>query len=91
MEEGRFEILVYLPEGVIEGHAVDHIVMLVEGEQLFAGVGVPNLAGAIVGTGNEFVSALVEGTVGQGQQMRPQDFVQFKFLFLIFHLFLDKF
>ena len=89
MEEGRFEILVYLPEGVIEGHAVDHIVMLVEGEQLFAGVGVPNLAGAIVGTGNEFVSALVEGTVGKGKQMGAKHLEQSELLHLVFQLFFN--
>ena len=53
----------HLPEGVIEGHAVDHIVVLVQGKQFFSRVGVPNFAGPIVGASDEFVTALVEGTV----------------------------
>jgi hypothetical protein len=54
----------HLPEGVIERHAIDNIIMLVEGEQLLARVGIPNFTSSIVGASDELVSALVKGTVG---------------------------
>jgi hypothetical protein len=82
---------VYLPEGIIEGHAVDHIVMFVEGEQFLAGVCVPDLARAIVGARNELVSALVEGTVGKGQQMGAKHLEQSELLLLVFQLLFNQF
>jgi hypothetical protein len=54
----------HLPEGVIEGHAVDNIAVLVQGKQLLARVRVPDFASPIVRASDEFVSAFVEGTVG---------------------------
>ena len=59
----------HLPEGVIESHAVDHIVVLVQGKQFLSGVSIPNFAGTIVGASDEFVTAFVEGTVCQRKQM----------------------
>ena len=54
----------YLPEGIVEGHSVDHIGVLIEGEQFLARVGVPDFTSAIVTTSDELASTLVEGTVG---------------------------
>ena len=64
--------------------------MLVEGEQLLAGVRVPNFAGAIITSSDELASVLVEGTVGQGKQVRAQNFEQAKALGLVLLLLLDK-
>jgi hypothetical protein len=81
----------HLPEGVIEGHAVDHIVVLVQGKQFLARVGVPNFTGSIVGASDEFVTALVEGTVCQGKQMGAKHLEKSELLLLIFQLFFNKF
>jgi len=80
-----------LPEGIIEGHAVDHIVVLVQRKQFLARVGVPNFAGSIVGASDEFVTALVEGTVCEGKQMGAKYFKKSEFLLLIFQLLFNKF
>ena len=76
----------HLPEGVIEGHAVDHIVVLVQGKQFLARVGVQNFTGSIVGASDEFVTAFVEGTVCQGKQMGAKHLEQSELLLLIFQL-----
>lgn len=54
----------YLPERVIEGHAVDHVVVLVQREQLLPRVCIPNLTGPVVAARDELVSTLVESAIG---------------------------
>lgn len=80
----------HLPEWIIESHGVHDIGVLVEREQLLAGVRVPNFAGAIITSSDELASVLVEGTVGQGKQVRAQNFEQAKALGLVLLLLLDK-
>lgn len=77
-------------EGVVEGHRVDHVLVLFQVEQLVACLGVPHLACSVVGTRNELVAALVECAVGKRQQVSPELLEQREFLLLIFHLFLDE-
>jgi hypothetical protein len=50
--------------------------LLSQARFLFSYLGVPNFAGSVVGTCDELVSALVEGTVGQGQDVRTENFEQ---------------
>lgn len=75
---------------VIEGHSVDDIGMLIEGEQLLARVCVPNFARAVVAARDELASVLVEGAVGQREQVSSQHLEQTKSLLLVFRLLLDE-
>lgn len=43
----------HLPVGVVEGHGVDHVFVLFEGEQFWARFRVPDLAGPIIAASNE--------------------------------------
>ena len=79
-----------LPEGVVEGHGVDDVGVLVQGKKLLSGVGVPDLAGAIVRASDELVSGLVEGTVGQRKQMGSQHLEKGELLHLVLELFLNQ-
>ncbi len=47
--------------------------MSLESQQLVAGDGVPDLAGAVVAAGDELVAGLVEGAVGERQDVRPEN------------------
>mmetsp|Transcript_11960 Transcript_11960/g.44456 ORF Transcript_11960/g.44456 Transcript_11960/m.44456 type:complete len:301 (-) Transcript_11960:16-918(-) len=58
---------------VVEGDGVHHVPMALQGQQLVAGHGVPNLARPIIAPGDKLVPALVEGAVREGQNVRPQD------------------
>ena len=49
---------------IIESHSVYNILMLIEGEEFLTGGSVPDLATPIVGSSNELIARLVEGTVG---------------------------
>ena len=59
----------YLPVWIVKGHGIDNVGVLVQGEQLLAGIGVPHLASPIVRARDEFVSRLVECTICQWKQV----------------------
>ena len=80
-----------LPVGVVEGHRVDDVGVLVERKQLLARVGVPDLARAVVAAGDEAVARLVEGAVGQRQDVSSQDFEEVEVLALVRLDLLDEF
>ena len=65
--------------------------MLLEGQDLAAGDGVPDFAGPVVAACNELVARLIEGAICQRQQMRSQDLKETKLLLLVLHLLLDQF
>ena len=50
----------FVSERVIEGHAVDHVIVVVQREQLFSSHGVPDFASSIVGPRNELITTLVK-------------------------------
>jgi len=75
---------------IIEGHAVDHVGMLVQTQQLLAGVGVPDLASTVVAACNELVSIFVKRTVRERQQVRSQNLKKREFLLLVLHLLLNQ-
>ena len=79
-----------LPEWIVESHGVDDVGVLVEREQLFSGVGVPDLAGSIVRAGDEPIASLVEGAVRQGKQMGSQGLEQSELLHLVLKLLFDE-
>jgi hypothetical protein len=79
-----------LPEWIIEGHAIDDITVLVEGEKFLARDGVPDFAGAIVAASDEFVSTLVKCAISERKQMCSEHFEKCKFLLLIFKLLLNQ-
>jgi hypothetical protein len=79
-----------LPVRIIEGHAVDHVGMLVQTQQLLAGVGVPDLASTVVAACNELVSIFVKRTVRERQQVRSQNLKKREFLLLVLHLLLNQ-
>lgn len=56
-------------ERIIEGETVDGVLVVIEIEQLFACVRVPNLAGSVITASDETVSIFVESTIGQGLYM----------------------
>ena len=59
----------YLPEWLVESHRVDDVGVLCQVEKFLARNRVPNFASSIVGASDEFVSSLVESTVGKWQQV----------------------
>mmetsp|Transcript_35406 Transcript_35406/g.34450 ORF Transcript_35406/g.34450 Transcript_35406/m.34450 type:complete len:221 (-) Transcript_35406:19-681(-) len=75
-----------VPIRIVEGHGVDDIFVFFEGEDFSAADGVPDLAGSIVAAGDESVSALVEGAVGEGEEVGPEDLEEAELLFLVLHL-----
>ena len=83
-------LAVNLPEGVVEGHRVDDVGVLVQGEEFLAGVGVPDLASAIVRSCDELVTGLVESAVGQREQMGAKDLEEGELLHLVLELLLDQ-
>lgn len=50
----------FVSERVIEGHAVDHVIVVIQREQLFSSYGVPDLASSVVGARNELITTLVK-------------------------------
>ena len=78
-------------KGVVKCHSVDHILVLLETEKLSSRLSVPHFASPIIGSRNELVSCLIEGAVGQRQQVGAKNFKQLKLLLLVFHLLLDQF
>lgn len=74
---------------IIEGHSINDVFVLLERQQLVTCLGIPDLACPIIRSCNEFVTRLVESTIGEGQKMGSKLFEQFEFLFLIFHLLFD--
>ena len=56
-------------EWVIESHGINDILVLLETQQLCTSLGVPDTARPIVRASNEFITSLVEGTVGERQQV----------------------
>lgn len=80
----------FVSVGVVKGHRVHDVGVLIEGEQLLAGNGVPDLAGSVVGACDEFVSRLVECAIGQREQMGSQDLVESELLLLVFLLLFDQ-
>ena len=81
----------YLPEGVIEGHSVDYISVLIQGEQFLARIRIPDFASTIIAACNKLASTFVEGAICKWQQMRSQHFEETKALLHIFLLFFNKF
>ena len=61
-----------IAEGVVEGDRVHHVLVPLERQQLLARQRVPHLAGAIVRAGDEAVARLVEGAVGERQDVRAE-------------------
>lgn len=61
---------------VIEGNGVHHIPMSLQSEQLVSSDGVPDLAGAVVTARDELVARLVEGAIGEGEDMCTEDLEQ---------------
>ena len=57
-------INIYLPKWLVEGHRVDHVLVLGQVQQLLARHRVPNFAGSIIGARDEFVACLVECAIG---------------------------
>jgi len=49
---------------LVEGHRVDHVLVLGQVQQLLARHRVPNFAGSIIGARDEFVACLVECAIG---------------------------
>ena len=78
-------------EGVVKGHRVDHILVLLQTQQLGSCLGVQHFASPVVRARDELVAGLVEGAVRQRQQVRAQHFEQLELLLLVFHLLLDQF
>lgn len=64
--------------------------MLVEGEKLLPGVGVPDLARAVVAARDEFVPRLVERAICEGQQVRAQHLKETEALLLVLLLLLNQ-
>jgi hypothetical protein len=64
--------------------------MVFQRQQLFTRDGVPDFASSIVRTCDELIARLVEGTVGEREEMSPQYFKQLELLFLILHLLFDQ-
>ena len=87
----NFQPAANLPKGIIEGHAVHDVRVLVQRKQLLARIRVPHLAGPIVGARNELITVLVERAVSKRQQVGAQNLEQREFLFLVFLLLLNKF
>ena len=56
-----------------------------------AGDGVPNLAGSVITTIDELISALVKCAIGQGKQMSTKHFKECELLFLVFELLFNQF
>ena len=79
-----------LPVGVVEGHRVDDIRVLVERKQFLARVGVPHLARAVIAARDELAAALVEGAVGERKQVGSQDFEEPEALHLVLLLLFDE-
>ena len=65
--------------------------MLVEGEQLLAGVSVPHFAGTIVRASDELVATLVKGAIRQRKQMSSEHLLEAEALLLVLLLLLDEF
>ena len=80
-----------LPEGVVEGHSVDDVCVLVERKELLARVGVPNLACSVIGASDEFATILVECAVCQWEQVSTKHFLKTESLLLILLLFFNQF
>ena len=80
----------FVAVGVVKSHRVHDVGVLIEGEQLLTGDGVPDLAGSVVGACDEFVSRLVECAIGQRKQMGSQDLVESELLLLVFLLLFDQ-
>lgn len=75
---------------IIESHRIYDILVLLKRKQFGTSLGVPDLAGSIVTSGDKLLSRLVECAICQGQQMRSQFSEHAKLLILVFKLFLDK-
>lgn len=56
-----------------------------------AGDSVPNLAGSVITTSDELVSALVKCAIRQGKQMGTKHFEECELLFLVFELLFNQF
>lgn len=80
----------FVSVGVVEGHRVDDVRVLVEGKQFLARVRVPDLARAVVAARDELAAALVEGAVRERQKVRSKDLEKSELLHLVFLLFLDE-
>ena len=59
----------YLPVGIVKGHGIHNVGVLVQGEQFLTGISVPYLACPIVWSCDEFVARLVECTICQWKQV----------------------
>ena len=79
-----------LPVRIVKSHCVNHVVVLVEREQFFACVRIPDLASAIVGASDEFVTGFVECAIRQRQQMGAKHLEQRKLLFLVLLLLFNQ-
>ena len=79
-----------LPEGVVEGHRVDDVGVLVKRKQLLARVRVPHLARAVVAACDELAAAFVEGAIREREQVRSQHFEKPEALVLVLLLLLDQ-
>jgi hypothetical protein len=58
-------MITFLPERIVEAKAVDNVLVPFQGEEFLATLSVPDFAGAVVTTRDEFVSIFVEGTISQ--------------------------
>mmetsp|Transcript_42863 Transcript_42863/g.118517 ORF Transcript_42863/g.118517 Transcript_42863/m.118517 type:complete len:230 (-) Transcript_42863:8-697(-) len=70
----------FVTEWIVEADRIDHVLMAIERQQLFATEGVPDTASAIVGTGDELRPRLVEGAIRKRQNVRAQNLEQVKSL-----------
>ena len=66
----------FVAERIVESDGIHHVLVAFKGEQLLAGVGVPYLACAVVATGDETVSTLVESAICEWQNVGAQYFEQ---------------
>lgn len=80
----------YLPKRFIESHGVHDICVFSQIKEFFTCNSVPNFASSIIWASDEFVSSLVESTVGQWQQVSTQSLEAGKSLVFILKLFLDQ-
>ena len=79
-----------LPEGVVEGHRVHYVRVLVKRQQFLSRVRVPHLARAIVAPRDELASILVEGAIGEWEEVRSEHLEEAELLLLVLLLLLDQ-
>ena len=76
--------------GNIEAHAIDSILMPLEGVDEVARGGVPELAGSVVAASDKLVAVLIEAAVSERQDVPLQFLDELELLLSLFLYFLDE-